>query len=236
MNPTLPTATPAVLELIRKQLGKDGYALTNDAELGLRKFVREHIHTTYFNQKYLHKYPFDIPQDRERARDVVRYEWADDQVTLTEHDTVAIDGRGDQPFRREFERVALLSDDHFRAWIATALSLVPADRRQQRGTFGVNLFRTHTQVVTKPHQDEEEYILIYVLERVGSGAESELYRIGSDEIAHHSRLEPGDLIIFRDSEFKHTASPLVPPPTGGPAHRDVLVCTVNYAHTYPLPD
>lgn len=235
MNSTLPTASREVLIRLRKQLDHEGYALTNDTELGLRKFVREHIHNTYFNDRYLHRYPFDIPEDRERARDVVRYAWHDDQVTLTEHDTIAIEGRGDQPFRREFKRVELLEDDHFRTWIATALSLVPTERRQPRGTFGVNLFRTHTNVVTKPHQDEEEYILIYVLERVGSGAESELYRIGSDDIAHHSRLEPGDLIIFRDDQFKHTASPLVPPPDG-PAHRDVLVCTVNYPHTYPLPD
>ena len=236
MEATLPNASPQVLSLIHKKINEEGYALTNDVDLGLGKLVREHIHSTYFTQEHLHRYPFDIPADRERARDVVRYGWRGDGVVLTEHDTVAIDSRGDQPFRREFERVELLADDHFRAWIATALSLVPTDRRQPRGTFGVNLFRTHTQVVTKPHQDEEEYILIYVLERVGNGAESELYRVGCDETEHHSTLEPGDLIIFRDDEFKHTASPLVRPADGREAHRDALVCTVNYPFTYRLPD
>jgi hypothetical protein len=236
MDATLPTASPDVLALIHKKLNAEGYALTNDGDLGLAKFAREHIHTTYFNDRHLRRYSFDIPEDRERARDVVRYTWRGDAVVLNEHDTVAIEGRGDQPFRREFERVRVLEDDHFRAWIATALSLVPADRRQHRGTFGVNLFRTHTQVVTKPHQDEEEYILIYVLERVGGGAESELYRIGSNDFVHHSTLEPGDLIIFKDSEFLHTALPLKRPDDGREAHRDVLVCTVNYPHTYPLPD
>ncbi len=236
MDTTLPTVAPDVLRLIHKQIGEEGYALTNDVDLGLGKVVREHIHSTYFNERYLRRYPFDIPKDRDRARDVVRYDWHGDGVALTEHDTVAIDSRGDQPFRREFERVRLLGDEHFRSWTATALSLVPTERRQPRGTFGVNLFRTHTQVVTKPHQDEEEYILIYVLERVGSGAMSELYRIDSDETEHHSTLEPGDLIIFRDDEFKHTASPLVRPADGREAHRDALVCTVNYPSTYRLPD
>lgn len=236
MDVTLPTVSPQTLGLIHKKLREDGYALTNDADLGLGKLVREHIHGTYFTNEYLRRYPFDIPADRERARDVVRYGWSGDGVVLTEHDTVAIEGRGDQRFRREFERVELLADDHFRSWIATALSLVPTDRRLPRGTFGVNLFRTHTQVVTKPHQDEEEYILIYVLERVGSGAESELHRIGSAEIEHRSTLEPGDLIIFRDDDFKHTALPIVRPADGREAHRDALVCTVNYPHTYPLPD
>lgn len=236
MAPPLSPTPPSIVQLVRKQLASDGFAITNDIDLGLSKQAREHIHSTYFTDTYLRHYAFDIPDDRERARDVVRYDWHGDQVTLTEHDTIAIEGRGDHPFRRrEFERVELLTDEHVSTWIATVLSLVPLEHRQPRGTFGVNLFRTHTHVVTKPHQDDEEYILIYVLERVGSGAESQLFRVGSDEVAHHSRLEPGDLIIFRDSEFQHTATPLVPPP-GGAAHRDALVCTVNYPHTYPLTD
>jgi hypothetical protein len=231
MSPT----QPSVLRLVRKQLYGDGFAVTNDTDLGLYQQVRDHIHRTYFTPAYLRRYDFDIPGDRERARDVIRYAWDGDQLSLREHDTIAIEGRGDQPFRRDFERVELLGDEHVSAWIATVLSLVPTEHRNRRGTFGVNMFRTHTQVVTKPHQDHEEYIVIYMLERVGSGAESQLYRVDGDELVHHGRLEPGDLIIFRDSEFRHTATPLVPPP-GGVAHRDALVCTVNYPQTYPLPE
>lgn len=237
MTLALAGADPAVtaLRLARKQLDHDGYMLAADRELGLPDGLRAHIHRTYFNKRYLRTYDFDIPSDRERARDVIRYEWDVDHVTLAEHDTVAIEGRGDQPWRRDFERVELLADPLFTSWIATVLSLVPEQHRHARGTFGVNLFRTHTDVVTKSHQDGEEYILIYVLERVGSGAESVLYRGDSTTIAHHSRLEPGDMIMFRDADFFHTATPLVPP-AEGPAHRDVLVCTVNYPHTYPLPE
>lgn len=222
---------PTALELARKKLDTDGFAVVRDQELGLPVDIRDHIHRTYFNADHLRRHDFDIPADRERARDVIRYTWAGDRLELAEHDTVAIEGGGEHPARREFERVELLADELFCDWIAGALALVPTGRRQTRGTFGVNLFRTHTKVVTKPHQDDAEYVLIYVLERVGSGAESALYPVDSDDVVHHSTLEPGDLIIFRDSVFRHTATPLVPPP-GGRAHRDVLVCTVDYPGTY----
>ena len=53
---------------------------------------------------------------------------------------------------------------------------MPPERRQPDGTFGVNLFRTFTKVVTKPHHDNEEFIIIYVLDRVGEGAETRLYQ------------------------------------------------------------
>ena len=55
------------------------------------------------------------------------------------------------------------------------LQLVPPKRRQPDGTFGVNLFRTFTNVVTTPHRDNEEFVIIYVLDRVGEGAETYLY-------------------------------------------------------------
>jgi hypothetical protein len=243
MTSTVPAAgrtdSTAAVPHVWKSLQNDGYAVVTDRDLGLPPELRQHIHRTYFNNRYLRRYPNDIPADRERARDVVQYTWNGDALTLAEHDTVAIEGRGDQPVRREFERAEVLADPHFHRWISTALSLIPPDCRQARGTFGVNLFRTHTCVVTRPHQDEEQYVLTYVLERVGSGAESLLYRLDAgenprpEEVVHHGTLEPGDLIIFRDSDFRHSATPLIDPPHGT-AHRDALVCTVNYPGTYPL--
>jgi hypothetical protein len=236
MTATVPGVDPArtTLDLARKQLVTDGFATISDSELGLPAGVRHHIHRTYFNERHLHVYDFDTPADRERARDVVRYERLGDDVRLTEHDTIAIANRDGKPYR-DFRRVELLGDARFRAWISAALSLVPVPHRQHRGTFGINLFRTHTDVVTRPHQDGEEYIVIYLLERVGSGAETYLYDGTTGEVVHHSTLQPGDLVIFRDDAFLHTATPLRPPP-GGPAHRDALVCTVNYHDTYPLTD
>jgi hypothetical protein len=120
---------------------------------------------------------------------------------------------------------------------------VPENRRQARGTFGVNLFRTHTDVVTKPHRDKEEFIFLYVLNREGAGAESYLYEDdglppgfpkNADPILHQ-QLNSGDLMIFEDCRFKHGATELTPP-RGGQATRDVLVCTVDFPTTYLLRD
>jgi hypothetical protein len=235
MTATVPGVDPArtTLELARKRLDTDGFATISDGELGLRTEVRHHIHRTYFNEHHLHVYDFDIPADRERARDVVRYErLGGDDVRLTEHDTIAIANRDGRAYR-DFRRVELLGDASFRAWITAALSLVPVPHRRRRGTFGINLFRTHTDVVSRPHQDGEEYILIYLLERVGTGAQTYLYDKESGDVVHHSTLQPGDLIVFRDDAFLHTATPLRPP-AGRPAHRDALVCTVNYHDTYMI--
>ena len=116
---------------------------------------------------------------------------------------------------------------------------MPEDRRQPRGTFGINLFRTHTDVVTKPHRDDEEFIILYVLDRIGDGAESYLYENDGQGpgIAEYAepilckQLNSGDLMIFEDKQFKHGATPLTPP-HGGRAARDVLVCTVDHHTTY----
>jgi hypothetical protein len=134
-------------------------------------------------------------------------------------------------------------------FIRTFLQLVPEDRRQSKGTFGINLFRTFTDIVSKPHKDNEEFIMLYVLDRVGGGAETYLYDTGlasgdgeqpaiahgdtTAEPAFSRQLDPGDLIIFEDGRFNHGATPLEDPP-GGKARRDVLVCTVDYEDTYLL--
>ncbi|MFI6026433.1 2OG-Fe dioxygenase family protein [Amycolatopsis magusensis] len=210
--------------------------ILTDHELGLPDSLRQTIHREYFRSGVLQNYPGDIPADRERARDVVRYDWCGDEVELREHDCVAIDKRGDwSAQRREFERVPLLESPEFRHWITAAVSLVPTRRRQQRGTFGINLFRTHTDVVTRPHQDQEEFIFVYVVDKVGTGAETILFDVETDAVMRQETLGPGDLLVFEDSRFRHGTTPIVPPATGA-ARRDALVCTINFPDTYPLDD
>jgi hypothetical protein len=82
--------------------------------------------------------------------------------------------------------------------------------------------------------------MLYVLDRIGDGAESYLYHpddvtdagepIG--EARHRHQLNPGEILIFEDKHFKHGATPLVPP-LGAKARRDVLVCTVDYPERDP---
>ena len=103
----------------------------------------------------------------------------------------------------------------------------------------MNLFRTFTNVVTKPHHDNEQFIIIYVLDRIGEGAETYFYapadvtddgEIKAPPILRQ-QLNPGDIIIFEDERFKHGATPLINPP-GGTARRDALICTVDDRGTY----
>jgi hypothetical protein len=207
----------------------DGFHIADENFLGVPADFRQRFHRQYFTTGILRRYPDDIPADRERARDVIRYDWAgEDKVSLVSHDSVAIAREG-RLGPREFSRVELVEDEDFAIWTAGILSLVPPESRLERGTFGVNLFRTRTQVVTGQHRDHERFIIVYVLAKSGDGAETTLHD-DLGEVVQRTTLRPGEFVIFDDERFKHSASPL----TGAGARRDVLVCTVNYAGTYPL--
>jgi hypothetical protein len=227
------------LRRVHEHVTKHGYALTTEWDIGLPLKCGKNLRETYFDGGQLRCDKGDRPDDRERARDVILYEWNGDELTLEEYETIAIWDRSGIKGERIHKRIELLYDRQARDLIETFLSLVPADRRQPRGTFGINLFRTHTKVVTKPHQDEEEFIILYVLDREGDGAESYLYKYDEQETGAadvsepvlQKQLNPGDLMIFEDSRFKHGATPLEPLP-GRRAKRDVLVCTVDFPTSY----
>jgi hypothetical protein len=235
--------SPAVeLRIIHGAVATQGFALTTESDIGLPPKCAKNLQRAYFDIGQLQHDDGDYPKDRERARDVILYQWNDGQLTLEEYETIAIRDRSGIKGERIHKRIKLLQDAQFREVIETFLSLVPEDRRQTRGTFGINLFRTHTDVVTKPHQDKEEFIILYVLGRDGDGAESYLYENDGQgpgvpegaEPVFRQQLNPGELMIFEDGRFKHGATPLTPP-SGGQAKRDVLVCTVDYPTTYLKP-
>ncbi len=227
------------LEGLWLALEEQGYAVTNDRSIGFPEKFRQSFSDTYFNELILRHDEGDRPADRMRARDVIQYEWYDDGVDLQRYDVITITDRAGIPGKREHARVELLKDPEAGSLVRTFLELVPPPRRQPRGTFGVNLFRTFTNVVTKAHHDNEEFIIIYVIDRLGDGAETYLYH--PEDVAEDGRamaepilrkqLNPGDIIIFEDKRFKHGATPLVNP-VDGQAHRDALVCTVDHPGTY----
>ena len=231
--------TPPAIERVHAHLTEYGYAVTSDQEVGLPAGFSEAFSRNYFVDSIIRHDEGDWPIDRKRARDVIRYWWHDDQLRLEEYDTISITDRADIKGTRIHARVDMLADQQAKALVSTFLKLIPPDRRQSDGTFGVNLFRTFTNVVTKPHRDNEEFIFVYVLDRVGDGAETYLYKPDSvledgsllDGPLFKHQLQPGELIVFDDKRFKHGATPLVDPP-GGRARRDALVCTVDYETTY----
>jgi hypothetical protein len=236
----VPNVKKPDLDHVWAALVGQGYALTSEDRIGLPSKFRDNFLQTYFTDAHIRHDPGDWPVDRKRARDVIRYCWlGGENLRVREHSTTAITDRAGIPGRREHSRVKLLEDPQAEEFVRTLLSLVPPGQRRRTGTFGVNLFRTFTDVVTKPHRDNEQLIIVYVLDRQGEGAESYLY--APDDVTPEGeatgapilrqQLDPGDIIIFDDARFMHGATPLKALPDGT-SMRDVLVCTVDYPDTY----
>jgi hypothetical protein len=235
-------ALSASLAGIWTALENRGYAVTSVRDIGLPDKTCENLAQAYFTDALLRHDEGDWPADRRRARDVIRYEWQGAEVHLREHDTITITDRADIPGKRDHFRIEMLQDLQAAEFVCALLRLIPPSRRQPAGTFGINLFRTFTNVVTKPHHDREEFIMIFVVNRVGDGAESYLYRpedvLESGEVIREPvfryQLSAGEILIFEDKRFKHGATPLNAPP-GDRAMRDAMVCTVDYPETYLEP-
>jgi hypothetical protein len=238
------TRPPPGLDRVWATLDREGYALTNDRAIGLPEKFRKDFRETYFKDSVLRHDPGDMPVDRKRARDVIRYEWHGDDLDLKEHGTITITDRADIPGQRDHSRVMLLDNPQGEKLVRALLSLVPAEKRESDGTFGVNLFRTFTNVVSKLHRDDEQFVITYVLERAGGGAETSLYERGdvtddgrpiddANPVLRH-QLNPGEIIIFDDDRFRHGATPLEAP-AGEATQRDALICTVDYRETYLTP-
>jgi 2-oxoglutarate-Fe(II)-dependent dioxygenase family protein len=222
------------LDRIWEELSKQDHAVAGDAELGLGPEVRPHILRTYFTARILENDHPAVHRDRDRARDVIRYRWSGDRLHLREHDVTEIRDRSGVPGPRAHARVLVLSDPVMTEWVRTVLALIPPHLRQDEGTFGVNFLRTRTTVVSGPHHDQEEYVVVYVADKRGSGAETTLHSVDDPaKIVHRVTLAPGQMIVFRDAAFLHDASPLIGA-AGRPAQRDAVVCTVNYRDTYDL--
>jgi 2OG-Fe dioxygenase len=222
-----------------QSLRRHGYAITDDESIGLPPKFRENFRLAYFTDQVLRRDEGDWPIDRKRARDVIHYWWSERGLRLEEYGRITITDRADIEGEREHARIRLLEDPEAESLVQALLSLVPVERREAEGTFGINLFRTYTNVVTAPHRDNEQFIILYVLNRIGSGAESYLYEAmdgddGGEKPVLEQQLDPGQILIFEDERFRHGATPLVPPP-GETAMRDVLVCTVDYRTTYLEP-
>jgi hypothetical protein len=237
-----------------EDLRRQGFSLVRDDAIGLPEKFRENFHQAYFNDTVLRQDEGDWPRDRKRARDVIHYEWSGAELKLREYETIVLRDRAGIRGDRIHRRVEVLADPQGEELIRALLTLVPPERRQAEGTFGVNFFRTYTDVVTRPHHDKEEIIILYVLHRKGDGARSYLYQDpnysredswgprtasqqpeapaqGLSQQVLDYQLNPGELLIFDDEPFKHGATPLEAPP-GGAAMRDVAVFTVDYDTTY----
>lgn len=230
MSVTRPSPRTDVWDALRR----DGYAVVSYAQMGMPEDTAVRLHERLFADEVLEPDVAEVHKDRDRARDVVRYGWHDDELTLAEHDTITIFDRSGYDGPRTPHRIHTLEDPTAESWIAGVLSLVPPEDRQREGTFGVNMFRTRTHVVSGPHQDNEEWVVIAVLANNADGACTSLLPV-DDPVSPvlETTLQPGQLLIFRDAAVLHCTTPLEPRGDTAP-RRDALICTVNYPDTYAL--
>lgn len=197
------------------------YTITSDTELGFPGFAKAIIERFYGPDVLTQQGDTQGPvADRWRAKDMCLYSWGDSGCWLTSvaEEYVRI---GTRPSARQVPRLDFLSLPGAYAFVAALLALVPPEQRRPRGTFGVHAFRSFGQVVNGPHQDGFEFGITYVLDRVGGGAVSYLIQGGQHVLDY--QLQPGEILLFRDSEFSHGATAL----DGDGPHRDALVIQFN---------
>jgi hypothetical protein len=219
----------AVMNRIWEQLDRRGYADCTDEDLGASPGLRDDVISHYYEEAMRSTLPQvrDVPADRSRIRDVISYSWAGaGALDLSEHDLIALTDRGGQLGVRQYPRVMALADPMLTRWIEILISLVPPNRRRIRGSFSLNFMRTHTLTVAKPHRDDEDFVITYVIARSGDGAESQIIAPKTREVVHAIQLDPGQLLISDDRRFLHYTTPL-DPHFGKEAHRDTMVCTTT---------
>ncbi len=200
-------------------LRAQGWTLTSDAELGLPG-LHKVIHPAVFVPEVLVPRPDaggPVP-DRYRIKDMAHYRWEDGSVVLrevTEDRYARVDDRPGVP------RFRFFAVPGARDLAAALLGLIPPEMRHGSGTFGTHAFRSFNDVVNSPHRDGFEYGITYVIDRIGEGAVSYLYRDGREVLSH--QLQPGEILLFRDADFLHGATPL----EGEPRRRDALIMQMD---------
>ena len=115
----------AELRRVHKLVSEQGYALTTEGDIGLPVKCAKNLQEAYFDSGLLRHDEGDYPKDRERARDVILYEWNNGELTFEEYETIAIWDRSGIKGERIHERIELLQDRQARDVIETFLRLVP---------------------------------------------------------------------------------------------------------------
>ena len=118
-------------------LKNKGYAVTSDQSIGLPDKFRPNFRGAYFNDWTLRHDAGDLPVDRLRARDVIRYQWHDERLSLGRHDAITITDRGGIAGQREHARVERTMTglfDHYLADPEAIPALDPGADHTQRVT------------------------------------------------------------------------------------------------------
>jgi hypothetical protein len=174
--------------------------------------------------------------DRTRCRDVVECRFDSDCLTISEYKHVALRPVANATAPRLYKHTYTLDVPLFVKWLVICLSLIPAEERQTHCTVGLEFMRTRGKVVGYKHQDHEQFVCIYIVAREAEGALTSLHPISDpDKTEMAVTLKPGELLIFRDCDFVHDATPLQPRFDGDQPHRDTIIALMHYPTTYLNP-
>jgi hypothetical protein len=215
---------------VRSSLLQKGYALTNEKALRLPEKLHEHIERRFYTDELLGREADGVPvPDRTRCRDVIECWFESDGVRLNEYERITMRPVADAVAPRQYNRTFSLDAPLFVTWLGAFLSLLPVQERQVHCTVGLNFVRTRNKVVGYKHQDQEEFVGIYVVARETEGAVTSLHPISDpDKTEIAVTLLPGDLLMFRDCDFMHDATPLLGRYEGDRPYRDAIVALVHY--------
>jgi hypothetical protein len=187
-----------VLSGVHDAIRSDGWAVARRG--GHERFVSLY-------ERYLE--PDPRGPGKMHARDVV----AHDLTGVTECGSIAF-RNADGTVTDDYSRMPLLTwaDDMVRG----LLELIPPEMRPTRGRVSADYFRYSSGPGAGAHQDRfGDMVIIYVLARTGTGAESFLTGLGGADVFRRV-LEPGEVLVFRDELFLHGVTAL-------DGRRDVLI-------------
>lgn len=204
---------PGTLQRVHEDLESRGYAIATSKALGLPAEADVIAALS----------PSLAPDPRgpgkEHARDVIRFGRVEGcWPSLTECASIAHGGTDDFSRFRLLEAPQARIDPYRSVPLANALlSLIPLDLRRESGSLSADYFRYSPGAGSSAHQDKfGDMVIIWVLDRNGSGAESFLTTLDGKDVMR-GPLAAGTVLVFRDEMFLHGVTPLAS------GHRDVLI-------------
>jgi hypothetical protein len=227
------------------RLWRDGLATTSDLSLGIRPAFRSHLVRKYFNSDSVRRHAGDRPEDRERARDVIRYDHEPPHsasLELREHVTSTIV----EPDReRQISRIEVLRYPTFVDGFIRLITPLTFGQLFNTGTIGINFFRTHSNVVSGFHHDAQPLVVIYVVSMKSQPVTNRLVRRPlvkddpkdphEDVAALDAALSPGQILMFDDFKYAHgVLGRLDTECVNSGGQRDALVLTMDWPDTYDI--
>ena len=211
------------LERVQADVRDHHWSIVTEAELGMRGLARTIVERLYTPEALPPEGDTRGPVgDRYRAKDFCVYWDIGDYRSLQRAPEgpgwIGVDDRA-----RTVHRVDFVGCPGCESLIRAQLAFIPPELQQPAGTWGVHTFRSFSNVVDSPHKDDFEYGLVYVLDRIGDGGVSYLLANDQSTVLLEHQLQPGEMLIFKDSEFFHGATPL----EGDDRRRDALVIQIN---------